>query len=524
MTRVETSILFRPGPAVRLSEQEPAGYHDLNLDQLVTRLTHRRDVADLAAWFHTLLPDPDDVAFRQAVFADLADVTLRESMIAHVTAMIDVRRWITGSQQAAERFGTYAVACRLEAMIGYARAAADLRGTLHTSAVHATALTAVAAYLDELLGSAAFHAWQATLDGLRTELAAVRYSVRVRGLRVTVSREYSADDYSDVVAKTFERFRQLDDAHEPARVPPVGMDHVAAQVLDRVAELYPDLFGRLRDFVTTDAEIVDPAVGRFTDEIQFYLAFQDLIKAAAHDGLAFTLPVIIDGGPQRIDVRAGFDLALAASSTDRPIVTNDAQLTADQHALVVTGPNQGGKSTYARTIGQVHVLAALGCPVPAREARVRLVDAVLTHFERQEDEWRDTGGGKLEDDLIRVHDLLTRTGPRTLLILNETFASTTLADAAELGGRILRHVRDLGAAAVFVTFVEELAASGDDDVVSMTSTTLPTDPTVRTFRIERRPPSGKLYAHAIAEHHALTRERILTRVAGSDEAGDGDRS
>ena len=181
---------------------------------------------------------------------------------------------------------------------------------------------------------------------------------------------------------------------------------------------------------------------------------------------------------------------------------NDISLRHEERVLVVTGPNQGGKTTFARMFAQLHHLAALGCPVPARSARLLLPDRILTHFDRQED--LSDLRGKLEDDLVRIRDLLRRATPDTVVVANELFASTSPADALELGGRIIQEMIARDLAAVYVTFVDELAALAPQ-VVSLTATVSPLDPGVRTFQVVRRQADGRAYATAVAQKYRLDR-------------------
>lgn len=130
---------------------------------------------------------------------------------------------------------------------------------------------------------------------------------------------------------------------------------------------------------------MDPVVERFSEEIRFYIIYLDFTKKFKQLGLSFCYPEITTN-KEEVYLYEGFDLALAHDKVTKgeTVVVNDFWLENGERLVVVTGPNQGGKTTFARMFGQVHYLAKLGVPIPGKKAKIFLCDKIFTHFEREE--------------------------------------------------------------------------------------------------------------------------------------------
>lgn len=487
--------------------EAPAFFADLNLDQVVDAITDGRQEYNLKPFFYTPLKDRDAIGYRQEIMQDLESASLLEAVKSFAGKMHTMRVYlalIDRLHYTYNKEGWF-----LEAVAVYCDAVTSLAHALSLADLRSRGFVAFRDYLTNHVGSDRFVSLLAETRRLKDQLSAVRYCLLIDGNRVIVRKYESEIDYSAEVERTFEKFKQgaVKDYRIEYRTE-AGMNHVEAKILDLVAQLYPDVFSALDDYCARHGDYLDEKIAVFDREIQFYVAYLDYIAPLREAGLKFCYPRM--STTKTVDVREGFDLALAHKlvAEGSTIVCNDFYLRDGERIIIVTGPNQGGKTTFARTFGQLHYLASIGCPVPGSEAQLFLYDGLFTHFEKEED-IRNLRG-KLQDDLIRIHDILSKATSDSIVIMNEIFTATTLTDAIALSKKIMDRIAQLDLLCVWVTFIVELASG--EKAVSMVSTVAPENPALRTYKILRRPADGLAYAISIAEKHRLTYGHLMERI------------
>lgn len=485
---------------------EPDFFADLNLDQ-VFAATVGKDEYRLASFFRCPLSSESAVKYRHEVFGDL-EGGLLAPVKAFAESMARVRSHSVASRQ---RHHAYEKAAWfLDGGQLYCAAVLALKDALSGTEPRSRGMRHCRDFISAYCESNAFQSLHAETRRLKTGLAGVNYCVRVRGPRVTVTPFRGEADYSAEVLDTFSKFRQGDVQSRLIKFTPEFNNHIQERIVELVARLYPDLFRDLVAYHHTYADFVDPSIERFDREVQFYVSFLSLVEPLKRSGLDFCYPAV-SANSKHVVASNTFDIALAGKrvAEKQPVVVNDFELRSGERLFVVSGPNQGGKTTFARTFGQLHYLARLGCPVPGSRARLLLCDRVFCHFEKQErvEDLRS----KLEDELLRIRDMLRKATNSSVVIMNESLASTTAEDALLLGREVIQRLIELDVLGVYVTFIDELSRLGPS-VVSMVSTVVPENPAERTFKVVRRPADGRAYAKAIAEKHGLTYRSIEERI------------
>lgn len=225
------------------------------------------------------------------------------------------------------------------------------------------------------------------------------------------------------------------------------------------AQTLGELRGRgLRLAAAAVAQSADHVLAFFTmlrAELAFYVAALNLYEQLAEKGEPTCFPVPVDEEEGAFSARGLYDPALAFH-LDARVVGSD--LDADGKRLaMITGANQGGKSTFLRSVGSARLLMQAGMFVPAESFRASMCRGVFTHFKREEDATMTSG--KLDEELSRMSEIADLIGPHSLLLCNESFGSTNEREGSEIARELIRAMVDSDIHVFFVTHLFDLAHS-----------------------------------------------------------------
>jgi hypothetical protein len=223
--------------------------------------------------------------------------------------------------------------------------------------------------------------------------------------------------------------------------------------LRALEELRDRSLERVAEVLAEAAESVVAFFCALRDELAFYVGSLNLHARLTELGAASCIPEPVTGRGAGRRAEGLYDPCLALR-VGHPVVDND--LAAEHATLVlVTGANQGGKTTMLRSIGLAQLMMQSGMPVAARSYRAGLSPGVFTHFKREEDATMTSG--KLDEELARMSAIVDRLEPGSLVLLNESFAATNEREGSEIADQLAEALTEAGVTVCFVTHLGDFA-------------------------------------------------------------------
>ena len=225
---------------------------------------------------------------------------------------------------------------------------------------------------------------------------------------------------------------------------------------DRVTALEYQLFTQLREFLSKQA----PRMLTTANAVATADALCSLATVAVKRN--YCRPEITQD--KDISIIDGRHPVVEQVLTDQLFVPNDTNIgSSDDQVIIITGPNMAGKSTYMRQVALIVLMAQIGSFVPARSARIGVVDRVFTRIGASDD--LASGQSTFMVEMSEVANILKYATPRSLLILDEIGRGTSTYDGMSIARAVLEYAanpRHLGAKTLFATHYHELSCIEDE--------------------------------------------------------------
>ena len=543
------SLLWPDGtrPSQTCTALDPQCVRDLGLESTLAAFTDSRlGRSSIREVFLNLCTDPAVITYRQDI---LDDLWCNPDFAAHLqallpelnaldTAHIAVDRRRASLQEITWRLGEleHLVSCVTGLSTAFAQAGEKIHAAGWCALRDRIAQTAQDTVYQQLtrelpgilqtVRAKASVTIGVNLDGQLRPVAATLLSVN--------AQKFTGSTFLDrLLGKRGEDFKGLGPLHtvpslEPGRVPSgnrerhrdvnplmVPLFRDLAQILDTVCQ---PIAQALRQYNSLHSGFLVALHG----DLAFYLAAVRLMELIRSHGLPVCRPDIAPMTERVCELHEAYNLNLALHQMQHAtgptrIVTNDVQMDDNGRIGILTGPNQGGKTTYTQMVGLCQILAQLGLWLPASRARLSPVDNIYTHYPVEEQLAKGTG--RFGDEAQRLGQIFARGTRHSLVLLNESLASTNPGESLYIAQDVVRILRRLGARAIFATHMHELAAdvaalnastAGDSHIVSLVASRSEAgaDGLHCSYKIVPGPPLGRSFAREIAEQYGISYDQL----------------
>lgn len=473
-------------------------FTDLNLNQIIDRIS-RVWGKNVKPFYQYFPQSPEAVQYRRDVYADIEK--MYEPMLTVYEAFEKCR--MIADERARSIQPARQVMLFSNEIALYCDAVRLLEHVLATQICTSEGLRKLSAAISEYTQNDHFTELQKQADYVRRELTGTRMTLTYENKRIVLALEEREGTYE----KTLKGLSREDISMDSPFADSFDLEGIELELMELYMHKKPELFKAAATLYKKEQNYSRDWVVLFGEELAFYLSFIKFAKEMQSEGAQFAMPL----GDENVNMRAEglYDLALFLMSRDRQtaVVDNDFYYDENERFFVLTGPNQGGKTTFARSLGQLVYFGKIGLPVPARSANVHYFMHLLTHFSVEESV--ETGRGKLMEELVRLAPLMQAASGNSFVIINELFTTAANYDACIMGKKVLKHFVEQDCHGIYVTHLTELLEA-QERAVGLSARL--DENGVQTFKIERAVMEYTNCAGNQVEKYGLTYAKLKERL------------
>ncbi len=287
-----------------------------------------------------------------------------------------------------------------------------------------------------------------------------------------------------------------------------AMEKAVTGILKNVVK---DIQAVLKKYV----DISGYSLSSLSPELTFYIRWATLIRKIQKCALPICRPQILPREERRLHTEGMYNIKLAIKAVKgdkSEIITNKVDFDDSHRIYIMTGPNRGGKTTFTQAVGLLILLAQNGIFVSAESFEFSPCDTIFTHFPADENKTVDLG--RLGEESVRLSEIMQKATEQSLVLLNETLATTNVEEGVYLARDIVRFLSFIGVRSVYNTHMHDLARHLEEfndkteNKSRVDSLVTGIENGKRSFHVAIAPPQNVSYAHDIAVKYGITFEQL----------------
>lgn len=502
------SILYA-GTTPQIRKTAPIFFKDLQLEYILGIIKKEAKGYSLEPHFYTLPESEEVILYRQQVCRDLEDRTLAGYMDDFCLQMQKSRHSYDLSLQCGEEIQS--ASYHLEAAVLYWQGILALEHNMSSSDIHSEGLLAFYRFLQDEIRKKRENGFEHSLSLAKDFFSQMRFRLILEQDRISILEDSGdTDNYlmelADIISPDSSQEIPAISGIFPNLLEPSCLETTLVQLLKRS---HPAIFQTLRDFYHDFSNFYSAELLQFEEEIPVYLSFLKFREHTVKLGYPLNTPEL--SKTREFHGKDLYDLALVWKNANRDyhVVANDISYPSHAAFFVVTGPNQGGKTTFARSIGQAVYFSLMGLYANAQSLVVPFFHGIATHFEAEER--LQSNSGKLKEEINRLVPMMKQENTQQFVILNELFTTATTHDALIMGREAVDHFLGKDCYGIYVTHIQELADE-TEQIVSLVAQIADEEGSRRTYRMLPMKAQGYGYSDSLVEEFSLRYEDIARRL------------
>ena len=562
------SLLYPRGKTYEFTKIEDDAFHDLGLDVITKEVSSEpREQSIIANILSHLSEDPDVTNYRQDVFDDLKNLPDIREKISELFEKIEFNKQygvIRKSKDEVE--GLWFLMHRLNQYRDYITCVDALKECLGDERIKSQGLKDYRSYIDEVYADAHFNELKKDLEKLTKETSEIQsvtigmnlnsrleatsmgivsvnnkpfkksnivsnFADGISGDKIKEGNEWNGDMHYRVVEKqggqsftgvmtemikaTNPLVRSASSSTTTSIASGDGIANSPAQ-FDTVLNRMLDVMAKsLRRTLDKYSEMALSEVADVIPEFIYYIRFIDFLSKIESKGFKLTKPKAVPKGDLSMQAKGFYNFKLAMNLlTPKDLVVNDLDFDNDHTIYILTGANRGGKTTATQGIGLLYALAQGGVYVPADSFVFAPADCIYTHFPADEDQTMDLG--RLGEECIRFKEIFEKAKDTSLILMNETFSTTSFEAGYYIACDSIRALLTKGARTIYNTHMHKLGIDAEnfskDFKKKASSLIVKSDGGKRSFKLAIAPPEGSSYAADIAKKYGVTYEMLTGKT------------